>query len=256
MVISKTLKIMTKNKFDSPKFNYLQRDMGFTKEEIEPTIYYWWWRALILNEEYRSFCEDKFIGPQLPAMLETRKDFGELKEESFKEWWWSDNYRGARLFGGSYRRELMLYAPSIKTLRPDIVSENTKYMYAVIPMEYCTIRDLKKQFSNMLKLHHQSKRGKRLGRPLGTAKYKSLGRPKISGLKTHIEVYEHYLKHPKKAYWKIAQSTLTLKNPEYKKDEPDLAARNDMSGKVKRHLDKARALIKNAGYGRFPDFKY
>lgn len=229
---------------------FIDEKTGFSQEEVERSVYYWWWEYLRQNEEYKCHCFKPEHEPNQNQFETVFADFGNIFEDDFQAWW---RHQGRKLFSGTYIKEHMIYSSDYEQLHPEWLDKNSTYIFAIVPMQNSSKRDLKRQFSKMLDKYHFSKRGIRIGRPGDTQKYLPLGRPNINGLKTHLKVYKVYKENRRLAYWKIAQKVWPTKNG-YGIANPDLATRNAMSSVVKRHLDKANALIHNVGLGRFPDY--
>jgi hypothetical protein len=133
--------------------------------------YYWWFKFLQLNEDYKATCLAEGLG----EYSEIYADLGNVHGIDFKSWW--DDKRV--FFAEQPKKYKMVIAQSPEELAP-FNSEDA--LNVVVPLDWSQ-RSLRKKFNSLvLSKVEPSKRG--LNTDKSTAKYKLSGR-------WHIEAMEH-----------------------------------------------------------------
>ena len=102
-------------------------------------------------------------------------------------------------------------------------------------------------------LYGDSHTGERRGSRVASqshARYPVINTPKIDFLKTALSVYD-YRQVSDLPLWRIGVELNLISPDDPNNISPD--EKNTSAATVSRYLKKAKAMIKNAGYGRFPD---
>jgi len=215
-------------------------------------VYYWWWEYLRCNQEYEQYCLNA-INKKSKRLEKIYKDFGDIYSVTFDKWW-QENYRGHVLFA-----ETEINAPFgvmwfYDWINPEDFEDPKDRIYICIPRYHQSKQKLKKDLMELVDHFHKRKPGKRLNKKTKVA-YRVLGRPNVKALKLHLNIYKCRLKHPHLPLWKVGQLANLFEEKDYLEPKPDTDSRNVMSAIVSRHLKKAKALIKNVAFGKFPDYK-
>ena len=225
----------------------------------DESIYYYWYRALQLSENYKECCKKKG-NVKNKALRQVYKDFGNVfaKDKQGKgddgfETWWKKN--GNRLFGAEQEDSVREYT--------DGQSLDNKIAIS-IPLSL-TQRNIKRQVNTILKKALKPKRGRKSRDQITPALYT----PQTDRVKScHIALELHVLR--KDAFtketpnWKLGHHmnnqfpngyysnvTLTDKQANSKSQTADIKAK--MNTKVSRHLRTARNLIANVEKGIFSE---
>lgn len=224
----------------------------------EDSVYYWWWEYLKSNEQYETYCLEHRGKPK-KKLIKLFKDFDDIHSMSFSEWWLEPyehlfyTNRGAKLFASKNNNAPLMLIPEYDFISINDFKTPWDRIYVSIPLQYLSKQEIKKGLSDIVDTWVIGKPGKRTKRPRVTS-YPVLGRPNVLKLKLHLQVYRYRQCHLDLPLYQIAQDLRLFKLAHYLKSEPDVDHKNTMSAVVSRHLKKARALIKNVGFGRFPDY--
>lgn len=233
-----------------PTFGTKNNRLGEGHQKKSP--YYWWWEFLRRNQEYLECCQRGGKGRH----SELYKDFGDVRSNSFREWWVRDQ-RGATLFAESYGARKLIELNSKEEWLDDWNKDEV--MVIAVPLT-SSKRYLQSRFAKILKERHTAKRGRPLKKlSTSNAKYQLARNYTIQNLEKTLDVYDEYMKHkgqnPKVPYWKIGENiTLIPKaitSPRLKPKE-NADRRNSMGSSVKRYLKSAEKIIANVALGKFP----
>ena len=167
---------------------YYQKQNGIEKlvggVEVEDSIYYWWFKYLRLSGEYRTACDNNGKGYE-----EIYKDFGNVFDKKYNGergfWkWWTENERGAKLFGVKAHGNSWLSLDEAMSLQNDIEENNIKLL--AIPTNISKSA-IKKRLNKLLE------RTKDIKKTEGTDKAKypiEKSNIDVNSLKRCYEVYE------------------------------------------------------------------
>lgn len=120
---------------------------------------------------------------------------------------------------------------------------------AIDKLEIRDESDLVDKIAALDQSHTGERRGSRVANQ-SQARYPVTSTPKIDFLKTALSVYD-YRQVSDLPLWKIGVELNLISPDDPKNISPD--EKNTSAATVSRYLKKAKAMIKNAGYGRFPD---
>lgn len=233
-----------------PTFGTKNKPKSLSYQQQSP--YYWWWAYLKRNKDYLACCEKGVKG----KLAKLYADFGDVRNNDFKTWW-TDNERGATLFGEK---------PSLMTL----TQLNSKHEWLdEWPMEHVLIvampltsskRYLKTRFSRLLSQVHMSKPG-RIAKNLeqSSSKYPLGQNYTMDNLIKTLAVYDLYMatrnQTPKLKLWEIGEKLRVVEKAMTKglTDKHDIMIkRNVMAASVKRYVNQAEKMIANTALGKFP----
>ena len=214
----------------------------------QDNFYYLWWSYLKRNEGYLEACKAKGEG----AFAELYLDFGDVRGDSFKEWWMRD-WRGARLFA-----EPSLAAKERILLPGDSIPSPEESFTATFPLTLSK-RAMIRYFSAMLKNleHHDGRLGVQDAKH-SKAKYQVQGNPTIESLKLGLEVYDLKMKEPNLRLWQIGLRFKTICPDQHFVDDGSkpkamyVDNKNVLGAAVGRYLKKTQQSIENTGLGIFP----
>lgn len=205
------------------------------------------------NHDYLACCENGGKGP----LERLYKDFGDVRDDSFKKWWTEDG-RGGNLFAEN-RGALKLMELEDKQQWDDAWSKDEVLILAV-PLT-SSKRYLQSRFARILKKRHPTEKP---GRPMkrlseSNANYPLERNYTIRNLETTLMVYDEYMKYkdqkPKVPLWKIGENLTLIKTsmttPDMSQNERQVF-RNSMGASVKRYITNAERMIANTALGRFP----
>ena len=116
----------------------------------ERSVYYWWFQYMTRNDDYRKTCLNGGVGPS----ADLYKDFGDMLSVDFKTWWTAN---GARLFGEPPATSIAVITG--ETIDKSINAGRNTLVLSVpldLPQGY-----LIKRFKEILRKHHDGKRGRR-----------------------------------------------------------------------------------------------
>jgi len=209
------------------------------------SIFYYWWRFLRLNDEYKACVYSGGQGP----LADLFSDFGDIYVTDFLTWWkgpetgpWQGG--GKRLF--TYKFETTAKLATVKGPASHLVHENE--VAIVVPLNGNTptlLTKIKQELRDEIELYKKAN-------PKLAPKYAPLERYTIKALHNKVLIYEAVNSLPKgaghlDAYRKI-HKRLAIK--------PDsLSLEYKQRSFMSEGLRDAKALVENVKYGRFPDFK-
>ena len=214
------------------------------KRYWEDTIYFLWWSYLKRSEKYIQTCES--CGEK--GLVELYKDFGDVRGDSFKEWWTEDS-RGMRLFAepqvlstlqvvtehglGEIQRETLLISVPLN-----------------LPKKF-----LLERFRKILSEHHKGERGRQYAKK-SESKYRFKGQPNIQGLRIALMVYDHIMANPKIKLWEVGkilpQFKMELDECEKNSVVPSYDLKRTIEATVSRYKRKATSSIGMTEQGVFP----
>lgn len=233
-----------------PTFGTKYKPKSPTYQQRSP--YYWWWAFLRLNEDYIQCCELGGEG-NLAALY---KDFGDVRGESFKEWW---KEKGVALFAEKPLPQ------NLTKLTNKVEWDETwvdSVMVVAVPMDMSK-RYIYSEFIKLIKKHHTAKRGRTAQEwAKSTAKYPINRNHTIDNLRTTFAVYEAYVansklpKAQKLTVWQLGDKLRVVKSAEKSKNEieerSEIERRNILAASVSRYVKQAKEIIAATAQGIFP----
>jgi hypothetical protein len=212
--------------------------------------YYWWWEYLRRNKDYLECCEKDGNG----KLSDLYKDFGDVRGESFREWW---RVKAVPLFA---EKRSDIRVDEIEN-KDEIPSEWDKEDLMILRISLgMDKKSIKKIFNQILKKRHTTERGRpvqKFGK--STAKYPINQNFTIDNLRIGLEVYDLYKNtregDKKLKLWEIgvAKRLLADSMPHPNDDNGEkLLKRNRMAATVGRYIKQAEKRIENVGKGVFP----
>ena len=214
------------------------------KRYWEDTIYFIWWSYLKRSEKYIQTCESE--GKK--GLVELYKDFGDVRGDSFKEWWTKDS-RGMRLFA----EPQALSTLQVVTVE-DLKGIEGQALLVSVPLSLPK-KFLLERFRKILAEHHKGERGRQYAKK-SESKYKFKGQPNIQGMRTALMVYDHLAANPKIKLWEagniLPQFKMELEECEKKNVVPSYDFKRTIEATVSRYKRKAIQSIDNTSRGVFP----
>lgn len=214
------------------------------KRYWEDTIYFLWWSYLKRSEKYIQTCESE--GKK--GLVSLYKDFGDVRGDSFKEWWSKDS-RGMRLFA-----EPQALSTLQVVTKDDLDEIQGETLLMSVPLSLPK-KFLLERFRKILAEHHKGERGRQYAKK-SESKYKFKGQPNIQGMKTALMVYDHLVANPKIRLWEVGkilpQFKMELEECEKKGVVPSYDLKRTIEATVSRYKRKATSSIKNTETGIFP----
>lgn len=192
-------------------------------DTVTDSPYYWWFMFLRLNVDYKATCEANGTG----KCAELYKDFGDIHNLNFKQWWTEKAY----LFAEPKKGYRMKVATDISEIAP---FNDAEVLNLVVPLTWSQ-RSLKKAFSQLVhKLVEKGKRG--VSVEASEAHYRLSGKWNAKALSHAYKVYtiKHAPNEGKKLVW--ADIGIRAELP-YAKEE------NAIEGKVKDDTVDIRATL-------------
>ena len=175
------------------------------------------------------------------------EDFGDVRGDSFKEWW-SDNDRGAILFAEPVVNR------TVRVMKPgELVEDDPQILTVSLPLNLPK-RFLNKRVKEILAKAHVRKRGQLTARE-SQAKYRIKQSPNVGSIETAITIYELHAANPDKPQWWLANqvSGVLPKQKLKASDTPAIGQdkRRALASAANRYLKKAREMIANTAKGKF-----
>jgi hypothetical protein len=234
--------IGTKNKPSTP--NLLYR-----------SPYYWWWAYLKRSTDYIDCCINAGSG-ELAALY---ADFGDLRSDSFREWWGAPQNRGEYLFA---EQPVDFSVKKLDEAVSTPLQTKMNVMLIAVNMELGR-RFLQKRFVTLLQKEHQGKRGRiSLGDTASSAKYPLHRNFSAYNLKEMLRTYdavaanEALPKSQRLKLWQVGESLSLVPTAMPKKWDSVYETRhkhNTMTMTVSRYTKHALAIIQNTARGQFPN---
>lgn len=231
-----------------PTFGTKNNRKTSSYQQMSP--YYWWWEYLRRNKDYLGCCENEGKG----KLSELYKDFGDVRGDSFREWW---RVKAVPLFA---EKQSDIRVGEIQS-KDEIPNEWNKEDLMILKISLgMDKKSIKKIFNQILKKRHTTERGRpvqKFGK--STAKYPINQNFTIDNLRIGLEVYDLYKStregNEKLKLWEIgvAKRLLADSMPEPKDTNGEkLIKRNRMAATVSRYIKQAEKRIENVGKGIFP----
>ena len=219
--------------YKHPLFRQRKTDGGIWYEE---SVYYLWFEYLRRNEKYKAYCETK-EGVDTKTVEKLYKDFGDIYNIEFKEWW---NKRGAELFCEQVDLQRVEEISNVEEFRKH---KSDNVLTLAIPLNKPKV-----WVENQIKTKLNGKRDKlgaksRMG--VSTAKYPIHTTADIKALKRALEVWDLYIEGNRS----LVQCAHILKI-ESKSDSDE--SRRNMAFRLNK---TAKQMIQNVGKGKFPQHK-
>ena len=239
--------------FDHPRLGTKQKPSS--ESQLKRSPYFWWWAYLKRNKEYLRCCEREGKG-KLSSLYE---DFGDVRDDDFREWWGRKLNKGAYLFG---ERSLDFYVKRLGS-KDEWDSDWTDDNVAVVAinLKMKSKRDIQKYFARLLKEIKPEKRGKKAV-PESSALYQLCRNVTQQNLQVMLSIYdsvEHNATLPKdqrRTLWQIGEEFRLVRTAMTKPTDSRYDAqikRHVMSNTVTRYFKRAKKIIDNTSLGRFPD---
>lgn len=210
----------------------------------EDTIYFVWWSYLKRSQKYIQTCESN--GKK--GLVALYKDFGDVRGDSFKEWWSKDS-RGMRLFA---EPQSMSTLQVVTKDDLDEIQGDTLLMSVPLSLPK---KFLLERFRKILAEYHKGERGRQYAKK-SESKYKFKGQPNIQGMRTALMVYDHLATNPKIKLWEVGkilpQFKMELEECEKKSVVPSYDLKRTIEATVSRYKRKATSSISKAEQGTFP----
>lgn len=208
------------------------------------TVYYLWWEYLLRSEKYLKTCELKGKA----GLVDLYKDFGDIRNMSFKEWW-TENGRGYFLFSEPSVDEIVRILDE-----GDAIPNKQVGICILLPLNLPK-KHLKIKIDKLLSKHHSGKAGIQHSRN-SFAKYRVSTRPYLNTLEKILKIYDIKKQNPSLKLWEIGNECPNyLKAHKIKAGDTDAVMRdkkNVLSASVKRHLNQVNLLIEKVEKGVFP----
>jgi hypothetical protein len=195
------------------------------------SVYYYWWAYLRENEDYIATCEKNGEGP----LADLYVDFGYIRPDNFMHWW---KETGRELFA-----EPIVEPITAITNNHQINSDDSR-VFLSIPVT----GDLSRTISEI----------KQLLKPIfgrneitSKAKYQVCTKPVLSSLHNQLMIYKARKENPDATNPELEM--IARGNTSFKKNEDTDPYDYSTASNVSRKLSQTKRIIKNTGFGRFPD---
>lgn len=242
------LDMETKKRPFQRHFAYMHPTFG-TKNRPKPesawkkSVYYWWWAYLKRNEEYIACCANGGSG----KMAALYADFGDVRGESFKEWW-STDLRGLRLFAEPRAED------SFRVLETgEVVAGDAETLAISFPLNLPK-KFIEKSLKQLLAKHHTGVRGKQHAKN-SKAKYQFIGQPNLKALEVTMKIYDYRMANPDMTLWEVGNSSpLIDKKLKLENDDSPSTAQDKkftLASTVSRYLKKYKEYVEATGRGCF-----
>ncbi len=209
--------------------------------------YYWWFMFLRLNADYQATCKANGKG-KLSSLY---KDFGDIYEVNFKEWWTNK----AHLFSEPKKGYRMMVANNLEEIAP---FNSNEVINLVVPLNWAQ-RSLKKSFTQLvLKRVEKGQRGVSVVE--SDAIYRLGSRWSIEALSAAYKIYtlKEQSNNGKKMVW--ADIAILAELPYAKREKAILNKKTPMTVDIRatltvlanRHYKRAKAFINASATNSFP----
>ena len=226
-------------------------------KELEKSPYYWFWAYMRRNKEYLKCCDNNGAG----KLGKLYKDFGDIRNEDFAEWWGGSSQKGGYLFGET-PNDINLRQLKDKSEWSEDWNENIAVFAVNLSIGR---RKLQQYFAAQLETIHKGKRGRKsMGGTATTARYKLYRNYSVSNLKKMLEAYDAWVtnealpKPERKTMWELGESIrlVPVAMPPTHKDfqlQDNVKMRhNTMTVAMSRYVKQAQIIIANTSLGVFP----
>jgi hypothetical protein len=241
-----------KTRFLAPHPTFGTKNKPKTASYQRRSPFYWWWAYLRCNDEYLKCCERGGKGKYAKLYA----DFGDVRGESFKDWW-SSEQRGAGLFGEREHLTRLIEAEDITQVPAQW--DRKGLMVVLVPLT-STKAYIRSRFASLIKRRHLRQRGRIADKfAVSTAKYKLSQNYTIENLDKCLAVYlkwrEAQSQSKKVPLWKIGADLRLVPSAQPQATdtrEDSLLNRKVLAVSVSRYLKQARQRIEGAANGVFP----
>ena len=214
------------------------------KRYWEDTIYFLWWSYLKRSPQYIQTCESE--GKK--GLVGLYQDFGDVRGDSFKEWWSKDS-RGLRLVA---EPQALSTLQVVTKEELDEIQDET--LLISVPLSLPK-KFLLERFRKILAEHHKGERGRQYAKK-SKAKYQFKGQPNIQGMKTALMIHDYISINPKIKLWEVGriltQYKIELEECRKKNITPSYDLKRTIEATVSRYKRKALTSISNTEMGFFP----
>ena len=214
--------------------------------------YYWWWAYLRRSDAYLKCCEKGGKG----KLSKLYADFGDVREDNFKKWWTNED-RGAKLFGE--QRQQVKFGPLAdpSEWHPDWTPDVALVIAIPLSMSKRTIQS---DIGKLLEQRIKSRRGRKaLKDAESSARYPLARNYSARNLGKALEVYELWIRgkidpDEKLKLWEIgvAAKLNTLEKSTCKDPHLRMDVRNRLNVAVKRYVKEAQKHLVGIEEGIFP----
>ena len=256
MALAKAVKITKRRKFlaKTPKLGPKSKPGPLADLEVSP--YYWWWQYLRRNSLYIRCCNQGGKG-KCAALY---RDFGDVRSDDFREWWYGKLDRGAVLFAEPL---IDFYIKSLT--KPDELNDlstDSDVAVVAVNLQLVSRREIKKQFDKWLALVKAGKPGKPdVSR--SNARYPLYRNFSSKNLKRILVVYdavekanaEHQRGEPRKNHAEIGRELKLIKwaiAKDASNNRLGVDPNRSLGNVVSRLYVKGKRIIENTAYGVFP----
>ena len=211
-------------------------------KKYERSVYFYWWAYLRESEAYIACCDAGGEG----AMSKLYADFGDVRGESFMDWWKG----GARLlFCEPPEAEIISYP----ALPKEPVGEDRVLLSVPVTGDINrTMAELRKTLHKAFALARRQRQRCDVASGLfSRAAYPVFTKPVLTALHERLITLRARKENPSASLYEIGKITGMADRTTGEKDDAD--HRNRVLASVSRYLREAKALVHNAGEGRFPD---
>jgi hypothetical protein len=232
-----------------PKFGKAEYSDEKPPQDVLNSPYYWWFRFLQLNEEYRLAVKRK----SSKISKDIVDDLGDVHNIDFKTWW--------RTHSSSFAEPKTEYAMKVADSKEDLAPfKNQKVINLVVPLEWTNI-GIKRRFSEIIdKLVPKETKGKLVKKT--QADYKLMGKWNTSGFKYAYAVYierQKALKEEKETGRRVVWADIAIRAKipltiGMKEGDTHMNSDNRKKATVlaKRYYEKAQMFIGASASNRFP----
>lgn len=195
------------------------------------SVYYYWWRFIRLNEDFRRVVRRELAAPGTVA-----HDFRHALDFKFRDWW--PRY-GRYLFCEPPELGLRLEDPPVPAARVD------DRIVVSIPAH----GDLERVLADMRSLLQPVMASKKAEAGGSRARYPVWTKPVLTSLEQHYRILKAHHAHPEWNYIELANAVGIMAAYH---DHQDGALNNKKSAVAGRMVKQAKFMVEQAARGRFP----
>ena len=225
----------------------VEYDEAKPPKSVEQSPYFWWFKFLQLNKDYKKTCDKAGKG----KLSHIYKDLGDVHQVNFKQWWNAKSHLFAEPIDSSYK---MAIAQRKEELAP---FNNAEVINLVVPLTWSR-RGLLKRFTTLvIKKVEKGRRGVSTEKSL--AKYRISGKWHIEAMKTAYKIYQAKEAYTgvDRLYWAdvaiLAELSQAKGIEKFKVGTADMSdVRRTLTILAQRHYDRALQFIDSSASQAFP----